>query len=84
MLEAALKEDLAAPSGIVNQSEAAGLRQDQGSVHQDSEAERAGKDTESLGLHVSRQQSKDGAASADLPHVLAWLEKGRSLFDEDE
>ena len=84
MLEAALKGDLAAPSGVEDQSEAAGLSQDQGSMQQGSDTERAGKDTEMLGLRGSRQQSENGAASADLPHVLAWLEKGRSLFDEDE
>ena len=35
-------------------------------------------------LQDSQQPEKDNAVSADLPHVLAWLEKGRGLFDDDE
>lgn len=32
----------------------------------------------------SQQPVGPADASADLPHVLAWLEQGRGLFDDDE
>jgi hypothetical protein len=84
MLEAALKGDCAAASGLTAQSEAADVSLYQSSVHQGSHSGRAERDNENVGSSDNRQQSGDGAGTAELPHVLAWLEKGRSLFDEDE
>lgn len=84
MLEAALKGNFAAPSGLEAESEAADFSQYQRSTQQGSVADGTCTDTNSMSLHDSKQHSEDEAASTDLPHVLAWLEKGRSLFDEDE
>ena len=84
MLEAALKGDFAAASGLKAQSEAPDMSQYQSSVHQGSHSGRAERDNENVGSSDNRQQSGDVAGTAELPHVLAWLEKGRSLFDEDE
>ncbi len=84
MLEAALKRDFAAASGPEAHSEAADASQYQSSVHQGSHSGRAERDNENVGPSDDRQQSGDGAGTAELPHVLAWLEKGRNLFDEDE
>jgi len=84
MLEAALKGDFAAASGPKAHSEAADVSLYQSSVHQGSHSGRAERDNENVGSSDNRQQSGDGAGTAELPHVLAWLEKGRSLFDEDE
>jgi len=84
MLEAALKGDFAAASGPKAHSEAVDASQYQSSVHQGSHSGRTERDSENVGSSDNRLQSGDGAATAELPHVLAWLEKGRSLFDEDE
>lgn len=84
MLEAALKGDFAAASGPKAHSEAADVSQYQSSVHQGSHYGRAERDHENVSQSHNRQQSGDGAGTAELPHVLAWLEKGRSLFNEDE
>ncbi len=84
MLEAALKGDFAAASGLKAQSEAPDMSQYQSSVHPGSHSGRAERDSENVGSSDNRQQSGDGAGTAELPHVLAWLEKGCSLFDEDE
>ena len=84
MLEAALKGDFAAASGPKAHSEAADVSQYQSSVHQGSHYGRAERDHENVSQSHNRQQSGDGAGTAELPHILAWLEKGRSLFDEDE
>ena len=35
-------------------------------------------------LKNSKQLSNEDPTSADQPHVLAWLEQGRGLFDDDE
>ena len=82
MLEAALKGNVAVPQGVNHQSVYVG--QDQGSVHQDSPAEDAQGAEGNAGMPDSKQASEHGVASTDLPHVLVWLEKGRSLFDDDD
>ena len=84
MLEAALKGNFAAASGPKAHSEVADVSQYQSSVHLGSHSGRVKRDNENVGSSDNRQQSGDGAGTAELPHVLAWLEKGRSLFDEDE
>lgn len=86
MLEAALQGKFVDSSGLQAQSEIADISQYQGSgsAHVGSVADATASNADNLALHDSKQHIEDGAMSTDLPHVLAWLEKGRSLFDEDE
>ena len=90
MLEAALQGKFVDSCGLEAQSEIADISQYQGSgaAHAGSVAgsvaDATARNAGNLALHDSKQHIEDAAMSTDLPHVLAWLEKGRSLFDEDE
>ena len=76
MLEAALKGDVPSHPGVV--SDTYPFRQHQ--------LENPAASTQAAGKVWQNSQQSGGAAaaSADLPHVLAWLEQGRGLFDDDE
>lgn len=76
MLEAALKGDLPSHAGAVSDPTPSKQHQP--------ESPAAG--TQAAGKAWQDSDQPDGAvgASADLPHVLAWLEQGRGLFDDDE
>lgn len=76
MLEAALKGDVPSHPGAVSDSHP--FRQHQ------LEDSAASTQAASKVWHDSQQPDGAVAASADLPHVLAWLEQGRGLFDDDE
>ena len=81
MLEAALKGNVV--SNLAT-SELATSSQYQASLDREATATSHHQGASQLGLQDSHQPEKDNDVSADLPHVLAWLEKGRGLFDDDE
>lgn len=76
MLEAALKGDLPSHAGAVPDTAPSKQHQPESPAASTQAASKAWQDS----------HQPDGAvgASADLPHVLAWLEQGRGLFDDDE
>lgn len=76
MLEAALKGDVPSRPGAV--SDTYPFRQHQ------LENPAASTQAASKVWQDSQQQGGAVATSADLPHVLAWLEQGQGLFDDDE
>ncbi|KAL3156584.1 hypothetical protein ABBQ38_000873 [Trebouxia sp. C0009 RCD-2024] len=69
MLEAALKGNATSLPGAVSETR----------LYQ-----REGPAASSQDEQDSQQPVGPADASADLPHVLAWLEQGRGLFDDDE
>lgn len=73
MLEAALKGDLTSHPGSVAETK---QYRHEGPAASSQDASTAESDGHQPGGAVD--------ASADLPHVLAWLEQGRGLFDDDE
>ena len=74
MLEAALKGNV--PSQSVYETAPCRQQQHESPAASSQAASKAWQDTQ--------QSGGADAASADLPHVLAWLEQGRGLFDDDE
>lgn len=76
MLEAALKGDVLSHAGAISDTAPAKQHQPESPAASTQAASKSWQDS----------HQPDGAvgASADLPHVLAWLEQGRGLFDDDE
>lgn len=76
MLEAALKGDVPSHPGAVSDTYPFGQHQLENPAASTRAANNVWQDSQQPGGAV--------ATSADLPHVLAWLEQGRGLFDDDE
>ena len=84
MLEAALRGETLSLSNLDPPPKLSSTEQYQSSA-QLSNSSRDRIHREAADVHASSsEQRQDSQAATDQPHVLAWLEKGRSLFDEDD
>lgn len=84
MLEAALRGKTLSLSNLDPPPKLSSAEQHESSA-QLSNSSRDRVQREAADMHASSsEQRQDTHAATDQPHVLAWLEKGRSLFDEDD